>query len=113
MAIKITTQIETSKGATSEAYVRIINYMVNKYGIVSFMTETYLSQSDSVGDYAVTNGKIVKCEDIGDNFYVSLKNEQNEVNLSPIINQDIFSYGYSKLKEKLIPIYGESNIVNC
>lgn len=113
MGLKITTQIETNKGNTSEAYVRIISYFVNKYGSVSFFTETYLNHDDSQGDYSTTQGKIAKNDTIKETFYITLKNEQGDVDLSEIISQNIFTYGYSKLKERLIGIYGAENIVDC
>lgn len=47
MALKITTQIGTDKGITSEAYLRIADYQVSKYGSANFRLELFQSQSDS------------------------------------------------------------------
>jgi hypothetical protein len=47
MGLKITTQIGTDKGITSEAYVRIADYQVNKYGSANFRLELFQSQEDS------------------------------------------------------------------
>ena len=54
MGLKITTQIGTDKGITSEAYVRIADYQVNKYGSANFRLELFQSQEDSTA--SVTNG---------------------------------------------------------
>jgi hypothetical protein len=113
MALKITTQIETDKGNTSEAYIRIINYMINKYGTASFFTETFLNQEASQGNYSSIQSSIAKNDTIGDMFYVSLKNEQGNVDLSEVTTQDIFTFGYIKLKGRLTEIYGAENIIDC
>ena len=113
MGLKITTEIETNKGNTSEAYIRIINYLVNKYGTAAFFTETFLNQTDSEGDYPSIQSTIAKNDTIGDNFYTNLKNEEGQVDLSEVTTQDIFTFGYTKLKEKLVEIYGAENIIDC
>jgi hypothetical protein len=48
MGLKITTQIGTDKGITSEAYLRIADYQVNKYGSANFRLELFQSQDDSI-----------------------------------------------------------------
>jgi hypothetical protein len=48
MGLKITTQIGTDKGITSEAYVRIADYQVSKHGSANFRLELFQSQADSV-----------------------------------------------------------------
>jgi hypothetical protein len=48
MGLKITTQIGTDKGITSEAYVRIADYQVNKNGSANFRLELFQSQDDSI-----------------------------------------------------------------
>ena len=47
MALKITTQIGTDKGITAEAYVRITNYQLNKFGSASFQIEIFQSEADA------------------------------------------------------------------
>lgn len=47
MALKITTQIGTDKGITSEAYVRIADYQVSKSGSANFRIELFQSQADA------------------------------------------------------------------
>lgn len=46
MALKITTQIGTDKGITSEAYVRIADYQISKSGSANFRIEIFQSQAD-------------------------------------------------------------------
>ncbi len=46
MALKITSQIGTDKGITSEAYVRIADYQISKSGSANFRIEIYQSQSE-------------------------------------------------------------------
>jgi len=47
MALKITTQIGTDKGITSEAYVRIADYQISKYGSANFRIELFQSEADA------------------------------------------------------------------
>lgn len=47
MALKILTQISTDKDITSEAYVRIVNYNINKAGMANFSTQTFLNEDDA------------------------------------------------------------------
>jgi len=47
MALKITTQIGTDKGITSEAYVRIADYQISKYGSANFRIELFQSEEDA------------------------------------------------------------------
>lgn len=48
MALKITAQIGTDKGITSEAYVRIADYQVSKSGSANFRIELFQSQADTI-----------------------------------------------------------------
>jgi hypothetical protein len=79
MALKITTQIGTDKGITSEAYVRIADYQVSKYGSASFRIELFQSQADSVtnnGSYPMPVGNgMARNQQIGDNLWVALTKE--------------------------------------
>lgn len=79
MALKITTQIGTDKGITSEAYVRIADYQVSKYGSASFRIELFQSQEDSVvsnGMYPMPmGGGQARNQQIGDNLWVALTKE--------------------------------------
>lgn len=79
MALKITTQIGTDKGITSEAYVRIADYQVSKYGSASFRIELFQSQEDSVvnnGAYPMPMGNgMARNQQIGESLWVALTKE--------------------------------------
>lgn len=44
---------------------------------------------------------------------MDVEEEYQVPDLSLIENQDIFSFGYAKLKEKLIETFGAENIIDC
>lgn len=161
MGLKITTQIGTDKGITSEAYVRISTYNVSKYGYADFQLELFQSQSEAenaqkIGSKLVLHSIFSKNYEIGDCLNVKLEkpvektrkvlksvpyeipavldadgkevtpamtqSKMEEVDetyttnvpdLSSAENSNIFKFGYDKLKEKLISLYGEENVVNC
>jgi hypothetical protein len=48
MALKITTQIGTDAGITTGAYVRIVNYSINKNGSAEFKLQLFKSEEDSI-----------------------------------------------------------------
>lgn len=80
MAIKITTQIGTDKGITSEAYVRIADYQVSKYGSANFRIELFQDQADSVVTNGYTHpvtvgGGQARNQQIGESLWVSLTKE--------------------------------------
>lgn len=78
MAIKITTQIGTDKGITSEAYVRIADYQISKSGSANFRIEIYQSQTDVPSANSVYPGPMggtARNQQIGDNLWVSLTKE--------------------------------------
>jgi hypothetical protein len=125
MALKITTQIGTDKGITSEAYVRISNYQISKLGVANFIIELFQNQSDSIID----NSKYILAQQaqnqsIGNNLFVQLvKEETNEVAGLPVVTKvpdlssaqgvDIFTFGYTHLKAKLVDLFGAQNVVDC
>jgi hypothetical protein len=78
MALKITTQIGTDKGITSEAYVRISDYRVSKYGSADFRVEIFMSQADSQGNGSGSNYGPARNQQIGDSLYVSLTKQVEE-----------------------------------
>jgi hypothetical protein len=47
MGLKINTTIGTDQGITSEGYVRITNYNINKNGNLDFRIELFISQDES------------------------------------------------------------------
>jgi hypothetical protein len=77
MALKITKEIGTDAGITSEAYVRIVNYNINKSGIAHFSLQTFMSQADVPALYVngPGNSGAVKNNAIGETFEVLLQEE--------------------------------------
>jgi hypothetical protein len=83
MALKITSQIGTDRGITSEAYVRIADYQVSKYGSANFRIELYQSQDDVVfpGTYPGPNMSgtgPARNQQIGESLYVAMTKEVTE-----------------------------------
>lgn len=116
MALKITTQIGTDKGITNEAYVRISDYQVSKYGTANFRIEIFQQQSDSVSDATVPVAmydQISRNRAIGDVLTVSLLNESGRPDLTPLQSGTVFAYAYAQLKAKLVGIFGAGNVVDC
>lgn len=159
MALKITTQIGTDRGITSEAYVRIAEYQLSKYGSANFRLELFQNQADAVA--TTVSGVIAPTQahsqQIGESLHVSLTKEveatrivkkgvQVEVpavlgedgvtivtpatttwelqdveetyttsvpDLTPVQSGTIFAFAYSKLKEKLVTLYGANNVIDC
>lgn len=103
MAIRVNTQIGTSGGITSQAYIRIGTYLVDKTNsIVRFNLEIYNQESDkSDRDNMVTN------KQIGGFVY------EKVANFTAYESEDIFTAGYSKLRTHLQSIYGPSSTVDC
>lgn len=80
MALKITTQIGTDKGITSEAYVRIADYQVSKFGSANFRIELFQSQADAATTSGTmystaAGGSQARNQQIGENLWVSLTKE--------------------------------------
>lgn len=78
MALKITTQIGTDKGITSEAYVRIADYQISKHGSANFRIELFQSQADATpagNMYPAAMGGQARNQQIGDNLWVALTKE--------------------------------------
>ncbi len=75
MAIKITTQIGTDLGITDEAYLRIVNYNIQKGGFAHFQTQLFLNaESASNQSYLYPGGGVsARNQQIGDNLNVDLR----------------------------------------
>jgi hypothetical protein len=103
MAIKVTTQIGTSGGITTEAYIRIGTYLIDKSNnVFRFGIEIYNSEADKNSkDNIVTN------KQIGNYVYKKV------VNFTTFESTDIFTAGYSELRTHLQSIYGPSSTVDC
>lgn len=82
MALKITTQIGTDLGITSEAYVRIVNYNISKAGFASFALHTFLNEADAAAIVvgAPGSGGIARNNIIGSDITVSLQKEVEVTN---------------------------------
>jgi len=82
MALKITTQIGTDKGITSEAYIRIADYQISKYGSANFRIEIYQSQADltpaSGAGYPGPYSGVARNQQIGESLYVPMTKEVTE-----------------------------------
>ena len=81
MALKITAQIGTDKGITSEAYVRIADYQISKYGSANFRIEVFQSQDDAApagGTYPGMGGGVARNQQIGESLYVALTKQVEE-----------------------------------
>ena len=80
MALKITTQIGTDKGITSEAYVRIADYQISKYGSANFRIELFQSQEDATpaGTYPAMGTGVARNQQIGESLYVALTKQVEE-----------------------------------
>lgn len=143
MALKITTQIGTDKGITSEAYVRISNYQLSKFGSANFHVEIYQSEEEAssiINPLPTTLGGQARNQQIGDSVHVTLTTQVEQTisipqagqdedgnplpNVDQVITRtvpdlssaegvDIFAFGYSHLKAKLVDLFGEENIVDC
>jgi len=171
MALKITAQIGTDQGITSEAYVRIMSYQINKIGNAYFNIQLFKSEEDatevSASGPAGIVGPAARNAQIGDSLVVPMTKvitvtqtvkrsvpEEQEVtetitvppaeeggepttqtvtrtqtvfvekdveesiektvpDLSSAEGIDIFEFGYSKLKEKLVGLFGEENVDDC
>jgi hypothetical protein len=80
MALKITTQIGTDKGITSEAYVRIADYQISKYGSANFRIELFQSEEDATPatSYPGMGGGTARNQQIGESLYVALTKQVEE-----------------------------------
>ena len=81
MALKITAQIGTDKGITSEAYVRIADYQISKYGSANFRIEVFQSQDDAApagGTYPGMGSGVARNQQIGESLYVALTKQVEE-----------------------------------
>lgn len=160
MALKITKSIGTSRGITSEAYVRIADYQISKSGSANFRLQLFMNEADAKSSTPMMGAQAQNFE-IGEFLSVSLMHEVEEtytytqtvqeekdvvktytneageevsetvkemvpvekemtgtrksmvVDLSPAQATDIFTFGYAKLKEKLVSFFGASKVEDC
>lgn len=86
MALKITTQIGTDRGVTSDAYVRISEYQVSKRGSANFKIQLFMNQTDSVSGNSIyplsVISKQASNQQIGEELQVSLtKNVESTITI--------------------------------
>lgn len=77
MALKITTQIGTDRGITSEAYIRIKNYLVSKSGYGKFDLQIFQKEEDKDAPLtsdanAAPSSLEAKSSQIGEFMHISL-----------------------------------------
>ena len=80
MALKITSEIGTDQGITNEAYVRIVNYNINKGGQANFALQLFNSEAAATASAFVnvpvaSGSSVARNAQIGDVFTVSLTKE--------------------------------------
>jgi hypothetical protein len=82
MALKITSQIGTDKGITSEAYVRIADYQISKSGSANLRIELFQSQADASSSgpnmTAPFGGFLSRNQQIGESLWVPLTKQVSE-----------------------------------
>ena len=152
MAIKITTQIGTDLGITSEAYLRIVNYNIQKGGYANFQTQLFLDESAANSGsnlYPSMGGMTARNQQIGESLYVDLRVPSESVvyrtmnmpsqsvdesgsityttvettvsesvtvmvpDFTQVEEANIFEFGYAKLKEKVIEVFGTGSYEDC
>jgi len=169
MALKIITSIGTDRGITDQAYVRIADYQISKFGSANLRIELFLSQADvpTPGQSMPSPmGGSARNQQIGENLWIPLTKQVEETitvkrmvpiqvteevqvpgpvdadgnpttvtqnvtrtemqeqdveetitktvpDLSSVEDKDVFEFGYGKLKEKLVGLFGADNVVDC
>ena len=152
MAIKITTQIGTDLGITSEAYLRIVNYNIQKGGYANFQTQLFLDAEAATSGsnlYPGMGGMTARNQQIGESLYVDLRVPSESVvfrtmnipsqsvdesgsityttvettvsesvtvmvpDFTQVEEANIFEFGYAKLKEKVIEVFGTGSYEDC
>jgi hypothetical protein len=168
MALKITTQIGTNKGITSEAYIRISKYTIDKAGHGKFNLQIFQKEEDATPSLTsdvniIPQNAEAKSAQIGEFMHVKLlktvtttvkrnmptpitetiqvpildenrqptgQTESKQItktilqeqdvdvdtevpDMTSAVGQDIFAFGYAKLKEELSAVFGAENIVDC
>jgi hypothetical protein len=86
MALTITKQINTDAGDTSSAYIRIVNYSINKNGFAEFKLQLFKSKEDALKSTLMPGsiGSIDPCHnaEIGEGIMISLMKEVDQTILS-------------------------------
>lgn len=104
MAIKITTPIGTDKGITSEAYVRITNYSISKFGNASFETQLFLNEADAKNISTVDN--LFYLDKQASNFEIG-----RNVNV-PLQKQVVETYMVTERQPKEVEVQVTETVIN-
>lgn len=76
MALKITTPIGTDKGITSEAYVRISDYLVSKNGFANFRIELFQKEADKITpSITPVNNAAARNQQVGESLWIPMTKE--------------------------------------
>jgi hypothetical protein len=115
MALKITTPIHTDGGTLNEAYIRVSEIHISKYGSASFSYEIWPSKEESVMlDYnRPAYNKICLNQEIGNSIRLDLRPMGSVYSDFSQLDEKIIPWVYTQLKAKLVTIVGEGNVVDC
>ena len=92
MGLIIDEAISTSLGATTQAYVNIQEYHINKKDILTLIIRLYTSKNASINNPNI----IATHRNINYRVKITLDDANNDAS-----ENDIYTFGYNKLKEHL------------
>jgi hypothetical protein len=132
MALKINKLIGTNRGITSEGYVRIEKYNINKH-VGTLMINVGLYQNQQIAESASLNSYpspfVIFSSDTPNGTYLSQNVDVKStyifplsssvevsgsfvdiIDLSPLESGSVFQFAYPKLKEELELVFGSGTI---
>ena len=77
MALKVTKSIGTNRGITQNAYIRIADYQISKYGSANFRIQLYMDEA-AAKENSMMMGAQAQNIEIGESLNVSLMKEVEE-----------------------------------
>ena len=92
MGVVISEAISTSLGATTQAYINIQEYHINKKGILTLVIRLYTSKNASINSPNI----MATHRNVEHKVRVKLDDGNNDPT-----DTDIYTFGYGKLKEYL------------
>jgi hypothetical protein len=95
MGLKITTELCTDAGLSSEVYVNIKSISISKNGTVSGLLNNYLNREAR----DLNEHDTISCRRLRSDFLIPIGKETPY--FDELISQSIYSFVYSKLKEQL------------
>ena len=96
MGLKITTELYTDAGASSEVYINIDSIRFNRENGVFLKLNNYLNKDSK----EIDKDDKITCKRLLNTFFIDVKNPSSEFN--ELTSESIHSFSYTKLKEKLI-----------